>query len=210
MNNPNNQEFNSIAELVSALASGEMIVLCDNADRENEGDLVMAAEKITPEAINFMAGEARGLICLSLTPQKCQELNLPLMVANDDNDAPYGTNFTLSVDAKQGTSTGISAADRAKTIQIAVASNSKPEQLARPGHIFPIMAHPDGVLGRNGHTEAANELVKMAGLTEAAVIVEIMNPDGTMARVPELLKFATKHQLKIGHIADLVSDLTAS
>ncbi len=203
--NTQNKEFNTIAELLSALADGEMIVLCDNADRENEGDLVMAAEKVTAEAINFMAGEARGLICLSLTPQKCQELNIQLMVPHDDNDSSHRTNFTVSIDAKHGTTTGISAADRAKTIQTTVANDSKPEELVRPGHIFPLMAHPDGVMGRNGHTEAANELVKMAGLTEAAVIVEIMNPDGTMARVPELLKFAAKHQLKIGQIADLIA-----
>ena len=195
--------FNSIPELVDSLAQGNMIVLCDDAGRENEGDLVIAAEKITPEIINFMVTEARGLICLALTPAKCKALKLDLMV--QDNDSHLGTNFTVSVDAKQGTTTGISAADRATTIQAAVATESKPEDLARPGHMFPIMAHPQGVLGRNGHTEASNELVKMAGLQEAAVIVEIMNPDGSMARVPELMQFATKHQLKIGHIADLIA-----
>ena len=198
-------KLNPPAELIAAIAAGEMVVVCDAAERENEGDIIMAADKITPAAINFMVREACGLICLALTPAKCQELELPLMVA--ENDSPHNTNFTVSVDAKQGIKTGISAADRAKTIQLAAAANAKPTDLARPGHIFPVMANPQGLAARQGHTEAGVALAAAAGLQPAAVIVEIMNPDGTMARLPELRDFAAKHKLKLGSIADLLKHL---
>lgn len=197
-------KFNSIPELLADIAQGKMVILCDDEMRENEGDLIMAAEKVTMKAINFMAHEACGLICLALTPAKCEQLQLGLMITDQDEDSSHGTNFTVSVDAKDGISTGISAADRALTIQKAVAPAAKAQDLARPGHIFPVMAHPDGLKGRQGHTEASCALAKLAGLDESAVIVEIMNPDGTMARVPDLYKFAVKHKLKIGKIADLL------
>ena len=198
-------KFNNIEELATALKQGEMIVLCDDKERENEGDIVMAAEKVAAWHINFMATEARGLICITLTPSRCRELNLSLMVDNEDNNSEHGTNFTISVDAKEGISTGISAEDRARTIQTIVDSNTTPGELVRPGHIFPIMAHPQGVLGRAGHTEAATELAALAGLMPAAVIVEIMNPDGTMARDVQLQEFAAMCNLKIGTIEDLIS-----
>ena len=198
-------KFNNIEELTTALKQGEMIVLCDDKERENEGDIVMAAEKAAAWHINFMATEARGLICIALTPNRCRELNLSLMVDNKNNNSEHGTNFTVSVDAKEGISTGISAEDRARTIQTIVDSNTTPYELVRPGHIFPIMAHPQGVLGRAGHTEAATELAALAGLMPAAVIVEIMNPDGTMARDVQLQEFAAMFNLKIGTIEDLIS-----
>ncbi len=195
-------KMNSIAELVEDLRAGKMIILMDDEDRENEGDLVMAAEHVTPEAINFMAKHARGLICLTLTQERCKQIDLPLMVGR--NGTQLGTNFTVSIEAAEGVTTGISAADRAKTVQVAVARNAKPSDIVQPGHIFPLMAQPGGVLHRAGHTEAGCDLARMAGKEPAAVIVEIMNDDGTMARRPDLEKFAEQHGLRIGTIADLI------
>ncbi len=189
-------------ELIDDLRLGRMIVLADAEDRENEGDLVLAADFVTPEAINFMAMHARGLICLTLTEERCKQLNLPLMV--NDNRSPHGTAFTVSIEAATGVSTGISAADRARTVRAATARHAKPEDIVQPGHIFPVMAQNGGVLVRAGHTEAGCDLAELAGLTPAAVICEVMNPDGSMARLPELLEFARKHELKVGTIADLI------
>lgn len=189
-------------ELVDELRHGRMVVLADAEDRENEGDLVLAADFVTPEAINFMATHARGLICLTLTEEKCRSLNLPLMV--NDNRSPMGTAFTVSIEAATGVSTGISAADRARTVRAATAKHAKASDIVQPGHIFPVMAQNGGVLVRAGHTEAGCDLAEAAGLTPAAVICEIMNPDGSMARMPELLAFAKAHGLKIGTIADLI------
>ncbi len=179
-----------------------MVILLDDEGRENEGDLIMAAELTRPEDINFMAHYGRGLICLPLSREHCQRLRLPLMV--NDNQASHGTNFTLSIEAAVGVSTGISAADRARTIQAAVAFDAKPEDIVQPGHIFPLMAQDGGVLARAGHTEAACDLSRLAGLQAAATIVEILNPDGTMARKPDLEVFAAKHDVKIGTIEDLI------
>ena len=189
-------------ELVHDIRRGKMIVLADAEDRENEGDLVMAADFVTPEAINFMATHARGLICLTLTEEKCRSLNIALMV--NDNRSPMGTAFTVSIEAATGVTTGISAADRARTVRAATAKHAKPEDIVQPGHIFPIMAQTGGVLVRAGHTEAGCDLAELAGLTPAAVICEIMNPDGSMARMPELAEFAARHDLKVGTIADLI------
>ncbi|MCW1966124.1 bifunctional 3,4-dihydroxy-2-butanone-4-phosphate synthase/GTP cyclohydrolase II [Polynucleobacter sp.] len=189
-------------EIIAELAAGRMVILVDEEDRENEGDLVLAADHVSAEAINFMAKHGRGLICLTLTKERCQQLNLPLMVR--DNGTSMGTNFTVSIEAAQGVTTGISAADRALTIQTAVAPKAKPSDLVQPGHIFPLMAQPGGVLIRSGHTEAGCDLAAMAGCTPAAVICEIMKDDGSMARLPDLLEFAKEHQLKIGSIADLI------
>jgi len=194
--------LNTTQELVDELRHGRMVVLADAEDRENEGDLVLAADFVTPEAINFMAMHARGLICLTLTEEKCRSLNLPLMV--NDNRSPMGTNFTVSIEAATGVSTGISAADRARTVRAATAKHAKPSDIVQPGHIFPVMAQNGGVLVRAGHTEAGCDLAELAGLTPAAVICEIMNPDGSMARMPELLAFAKAHGLRIGTIADLI------
>jgi len=191
-----------VSEIVADLRAGKMVILVDEEDRENEGDLVLAADFVTPEAINFMAKYGRGLICLTLTRERCQQLNLPLMVSN--NGSSHGTNFTMSIEAAEGVSTGISAADRALTVKKAVAYHAKPADLVQPGHIFPLMAQPGGVLVRAGHTEAGCDLAQLAGLTPASVICEIMNDDGTMARLPELLVFAAEHGLKIGTIADLI------
>ena len=179
-----------------------MVVLVDEEDRENEGDLVLAADHVTAEAVNFMAKHGRGLICLTLTRERCQQLNLPLMVR--DNGTSMGTNFTVSIEAATGVTTGISAADRALTIKTAVAPNAKPSDLVQPGHIFPLMAQPGGVLIRSGHTEAGCDLAAMAGCSATSVICEIMKDDGSMARLPDLLEFAKEHQLKIGSIADLI------
>ena len=189
-------------DLVDALRRGHMIVLADAEDRENEGDLVLAADFVTPEAINFMATHARGLICLTLTEERCRQLNLPLMV--NENRSPMGTAFTISIEAASGVTTGISAADRARTVRAATAKHAKPDDIVQPGHIFPVMAQKGGVLVRAGHTEAGCDLAELAGLTPAAVICEIMNPDGSMARMPELLAFAQKHGLVVGTIADLI------
>jgi 3,4-dihydroxy 2-butanone 4-phosphate synthase/GTP cyclohydrolase II len=195
-------KFNTIEEAIEDLRKGKMIILVDDEDRENEGDLCMAAEKVTPEAINFMAKYGRGLICLSLTPERVEELKLPMMT--DENSSPYGTAFTISIEAKRGVTTGISAHDRAKTILTAIDPKTKPEDLARPGHVFPLRARPGGVLQRVGHTEGSVDLARLAGLYPAGVICEIMNDDGTMARVPELMEFARRHNLKIVTIKDLI------
>jgi 3,4-dihydroxy 2-butanone 4-phosphate synthase / GTP cyclohydrolase II len=189
-------------EIIAELRAGRMVILVDEEDRENEGDLVLAADHVTAEAVNFMAKYGRGLICLTLTRERCQQLNLPLMVR--DNGTSMGTNFTVSIEAATGVTTGISAADRALTIQTAVAPNAKPSDLVQPGHIFPLMAQPGGVLIRSGHTEAGCDLAAMAGCSPTSVICEIMKDDGSMARLPDLLKFAQEHQLKIGSIADLI------
>lgn len=194
--------ISSTLEIVEELRNGRMVILVDEEDRENEGDLVLAADFVTPEAINFMARFGRGLICLTLTDDRCQQLGLRPMVTR--NGASHGTNFTVSIEAAQGVSTGISAADRAHTIRTAVARNARPEDLVQPGHVFPLTAVRGGVLMRAGHTEAGCDLASMAGLTPASVICEIMNDDGTMARLPDLIEFAKVHQLKIGTIADLI------
>ena len=192
----------STEEIIAELRAGKMVILVDEEDRENEGDLVLAADYVTAEAVNFMAKHGRGLICLTLTRERCQQLNLPLMVR--DNGTSMGTNFTVSIEAASGVTTGISAADRALTIKTAVAPNAKPSDLVQPGHIFPLMAQPGGVLIRSGHTEAGCDLAAMAGCSPTSVICEIMKDDGSMARLPDLLEFAKEHQLKIGSIADLI------
>ncbi|BCF87613.1 3,4-dihydroxy-2-butanone-4-phosphate synthase [Paraburkholderia sp. PGU19] len=192
----------STLEIIAELKAGRMVILVDEEDRENEGDLVIAAEFITPEAINFMARYGRGLICLTLTQERCRLLNLPLMTHR--NGTQYGTAFTVSIEAAEGVTTGISAADRAHTIATAVAANARTEDIVQPGHVFPIMAQPGGVLVRAGHTEAGCDFTALAGLTPAAVICEIIKDDGTMARLPDLLTFAEEHGLKIGTIADLI------
>lgn len=195
-------KLNSIDEILADLAAGKMVVIMDDEDRENEGDLLMAAELVRPEDINFMARYGRGLICLTLTRERCKQLRLPLMVS--ETDSSHRTNFTLSIEAAEGVTTGISAHDRAHTVLTAVKADAKPEDLRQPGHIFPLMAQPGGVLTRAGHTEAGCDLVRLAGLSPASVIVEILNEDGTMARRPDLEKFAAQHGLKIGTIADLI------
>ena len=192
----------STEEIIADLRAGKMVILVDEEDRENEGDLVLAADHVTAEAVNFMAKHGRGLICLTLTRERCQQLNLPLMVR--DNGTSMGTNFTVSIEAATGVTTGISAADRALTIKTAVAPNAKPSDLVQPGHIFPLMAQPGGVLIRSGHTEAGCDLAAMAGCSPTSVICEIMKDDGSMARLPDLLEFAKEHQLNIGSIADLI------
>jgi 3,4-dihydroxy 2-butanone 4-phosphate synthase/GTP cyclohydrolase II len=191
-----------IQDIVADMRAGRMVILVDEEDRENEGDLVMAAEHVTPEAINFMAKFGRGLICLTLTEERCRQLDLPLMVR--DNRTPHGTAFTISIEAAQGVTTGISAQDRARTVQAAAANNAKPADIVQPGHIFPLMAQKGGVLVRAGHTEAGCDLAQMANLEPAAVICEILKDDGTMARLPDLLGFAKDHGLKIGTIRDLI------
>ena len=195
-------ELNSTEEIIEDLSQGKMVIIMDDEDRENEGDLVMAAEKITPEAINFMARYGRGLICLTLTKEHCQRLRLPLMV--NSNDQVQSTNFTVSIEAAEGVTTGISAADRATTILAAVNKDANPQDIVQPGHIFPLMAQPGGVLVRAGHTEAGCDLARLSGLMPSAVIVEILNEDGSMARRPDLEIFAQQHDLKIGTIADLI------
>jgi len=194
--------LNSTDEIIADLREGRMVVIMDDEDRENEGDLIMAACKVRSEDVNFMARYGRGLICLTLTPSRCEQLRLPLMVS--DTDRRRSTNFTVSIEAAEGITTGISAHDRACTIRAAVASGATPEDLRQPGHVFPLMAQPGGVLTRAGHTEAGCDLVRLAGLEPAAVIVEILNEDGTMARRDDLLRFAHRHDLKIGSIADLI------
>ena len=192
-----------VPEILAELRAGRMVILVDEEDRENEGDLVMAAEFVTPEAINFMARFGRGLICLTLTEERCEQLGLRPMVQN--NGTAYGTNFTVSIEAAQGVSTGISAADRAHTIRVAVARHAQPADLVQPGHIFPLRAQRGGVLMRAGHTEAGCDLTALAGLTPAAVICEILNEDGTMARLPDLQTFAREHKIRIGTIEDLIA-----
>lgn len=193
----------TIQEAVEDLRQGKMIILVDDESRENEGDLTMAAEKVTPQAINFMAKYGRGLICLALTPVIVDRLKLPLMVY--DNRSPFKTAFTVSIEAKEGVTTGISAADRAHTILTAVADNAKPEDLIQPGHVFPLRARRGGVLFRTGQTEGSVDLAKLAGLKPAAVICEVMNDDGTMARMPDLEVFAARHDLKICTVADIIA-----
>ncbi len=194
--------LDSIEDIVGAIRAGEMVVILDDEDRENEGDLIMAASNVRAEDINFMARYGRGLICLTLTRRRCEQLRLPLMVSN--TDMRKTTNFTISIEAAEGVTTGISAHDRARTVLAAVAPNARPEDLRQPGHIFPLMAQPGGVLTRAGHTEAGCDLARLAGCEPAAVIVEILNDDGAMARRDDLLKFARRHRLKIGTIADLI------
>ena len=196
--------FNKIEELIEDIRLGKMVILVDDEDRENEGDIVCAADFITPTMINFMAAEARGLICLALAREQIQRLGLPLMVRDDENYSPNKTAFTVSIEAAKGVSTGISAADRAHTIRVASNRNAKATDIHTPGHVFPIRAQEGGVLKRAGHTEGSVDLARLAGLSSAAVICEVMNPDGTMARVPDLKKFAEKHELKIGTIVDLI------
>ena len=191
-----------ILDIVADMRAGKMVILVDEEDRENEGDLVLAAEHVTPEAINFMAKFGRGLICLTLSEARCRQLDLPLMVR--DNRAPHGTAFTMSIEAAEGVTTGISAQDRSRTVQAAVAKGAKPADIVQPGHIFPLMAQKGGVLVRAGHTEAGCDLALMAGLEPAAVICEVLKDDGTMARLPDLLEFAREHGLKIGTIRDLI------
>lgn len=192
----------TIEEVLKDLREGKMIILVDDEDRENEGDLTMAAEKVTPEAINFMATHGRGLICLSMAPHLLEKLNIPQMVS--DNRSPFETAFTVSIEARTGVTTGISAADRARTIQVAIDDNAKPEDLVQPGHIFPLRSRRGGVLFRTGQTEGSVDLSRLAGLKPAGVICEIMNDDGTMARMPDLKIFAEKHGLKIASVADII------
>lgn len=191
-----------IKEIIADIRAGKMVVLVDEEDRENEGDLIFAAEFVTPEKINFMAKHGRGLICLTLTQVHCEQINLPLMVR--DNGLALATNFTMSIEAATGVTTGISAADRSRTIQVAAAKNAKPSDIVQPGHIFPLRAQNGGVLVRAGHTEAGCDLANLAGLTPASVICEILKDDGEMARLPDLIPFAKEHGLKIGTIADLI------
>ncbi|MFN7087272.1 MAG: bifunctional 3,4-dihydroxy-2-butanone-4-phosphate synthase/GTP cyclohydrolase II [Burkholderiales bacterium] len=191
-----------ITEIIADIKAGKMVILVDEEDRENEGDLLMAAEFVTPEAINFMARYGRGLICLTLTEERCRQLNLPLMVSN--NRSPLGTNFTVSIEAAEGVTTGISAADRARTVQAAIRADASPGDIVQPGHIFPLMAQDGGVLMRAGHTEAGCDLARLAGVMPAAVICEILKDNGEMARLPDLEEFAAQHRLRIGTIADLI------
>lgn len=193
----------SVPELIEEIRAGRMIILMDDEDRENEGDLVIAAEAVTPEVINFFAREACGLICLTITQERARQLKLPLMVR--DNRSQHETNFTVSIDAAERIGPGISAVQRALTVHKAIAADAKPEDLLQPGHIFPLVARPGGVLRRAGHTEAGTDLARLAGMQPASVIVEIMNEDGTMARRPQLEVFAEQHQLKMGTIADLIA-----
>jgi 3,4-dihydroxy 2-butanone 4-phosphate synthase/GTP cyclohydrolase II len=195
-------KLNSIEEVIEDIRDGRMVVIMDDEDRENEGDLIMAASKVRPEDINFMATHGRGLICLTLTRERCRQLSLPLMV--NDNQDQHTTNFTVSIEAAEGVTTGISAYDRAHTVRTAVQSDARPQDLVQPGHVFPLMAQPGGVLTRAGHTEAGCDLARLAGLEPASVIVEILNEDGTMARRPDLERFAQQHGLKVGTIADLI------
>src|SRR5690606_1193418 len=194
--------FAPVPELLEEIRAGRMVVIVDDEDRENEGDLIMAAELVRPQDINFMVTHARGLVCLSLTRERCRQLGLPPMVR--DNTSPHGTNFTVSIEAAEGVTTGISAYDRAHTVRTAVRPDASPADLSQPGHIFPLQAQPGGVLNRAGHTEAASDLALLAGMEPAGVLVEILNPDGTMARRPELEVFAREHGLKLGSIEDLI------
>ncbi|WP_439887383.1 bifunctional 3,4-dihydroxy-2-butanone-4-phosphate synthase/GTP cyclohydrolase II [Pseudomonas sp. MBLB4123] len=194
--------LNSIEELIEDIRAGKMVILMDDEDRENEGDLIIASEAVTAEHINFMARFARGLICMPMTRERCELLKLPLMAPR--NGSGFGTKFTVSIEAAEGVTTGISAADRARTVQAAAAKNAKADDIVSPGHIFPLMAQPGGVLARAGHTEAACDLARMGGFEPSGVICEIMNDDGTMARRPELEEFAAEHGIKIGTIADLI------
>ena len=194
--------FATIEEAIDDMRAGRMVIVCDSPDRENEGDLTMAAELVTPEAINFMATHGRGLICLTLTPERCDELGLRMMVAH--NETPYGTAFTVSIEAREGIATGISAADRAHTIRVAVDPDKGARDIIQPGHVFPLRARPGGVLERTGQTEASVDLARLAGLQPAAVICEIMKADGTMARVPDLAEFCREHGVRMVTVADLI------
>jgi len=194
--------MNTTEEIIEDLKNGKMVILVDDEDRENEGDLVLAAEFTTPSHINFMSKFGRGLICLTLTEERCKKLKLPLMV--QENEGKLGTNFTVSIEAATGVTTGISASDRAKTITAAISKNANHKSIVRPGHIFPLISHPGGVLYRAGHTEAGCDLAELAKLEPASVICEILNEDGSMARLPELIKFSKEHKIKIGTIADLI------
>src|SRR5881397_1134309 len=196
------QVFAPIEEAIEEIRHGKMVVVCDDENRENEGDLTLAAQFATPEAINFMAMHGRGLICLALTPERCDELGLDLMAAK--NESPFNTAFTVSIEAAQGVTTGISAHDRAHTVQVAIDPHSKPEDIVQPGHVFPLKAKDGGVLERAGQTEAAVDLARLAGLIPAGVICEIMNEDGTMARVPDLIPYCERHGLKLVTVADLI------
>jgi len=195
--------FVTIEEALEDIRAGKMVIVCDDEDRENEGDLVMAAQFATPEAINFMVKEARGLVCLALTPQRCERLGLSLMSAK--NEAPLETAFTVSIEASSGVTTGISAHDRAHTIQVAIEPNANPRDIVVPGHVFPLKAKEGGVMERTGHTEASVDLARLAGLSPAGVICEVMNEDGTMARVNDLMTYAARHDLKMITIADLIA-----
>jgi 3,4-dihydroxy 2-butanone 4-phosphate synthase/GTP cyclohydrolase II len=195
--------FVSVEEALEEIRSGRMVVVCDDEKRENEGDLVMAAQFVTPQAVNFMAKEARGLICLALTPERCEELRLPLMAAK--NESFFETAFTVSIEARDGVTTGISAADRARTIQVAIDPSSGPADIVQPGHVFPLKAKPGGVLERAGQTEAGVDLARLAGVSPAGVICEVMNDDGTMARVPDLIPYCAKHGLKMITVASLIA-----
>jgi 3,4-dihydroxy 2-butanone 4-phosphate synthase / GTP cyclohydrolase II len=195
--------FSPIEEALKDIRAGRMVVVCDDEGRENEGDLTQAAQFATPESINFMAKEGRGLICLAMTSKRCDELGLPLMAAK--NESRFETAFTVSVEARDGVTTGISAADRARTVQVAIDPESQPEDLVQPGHVFPLKSKPGGVLERAGQTEAAVDLARLAGLTPAGVICEVMNDDGTMARVPDLARYCERHGLKMITVADLIA-----
>ncbi|HJU47636.1 MAG TPA: bifunctional 3,4-dihydroxy-2-butanone-4-phosphate synthase/GTP cyclohydrolase II [Gaiellaceae bacterium] len=199
---PETSPFATIAEAVDEIRAGRFVVVVDDEDRENEGDLTIAAQFVTPDAVNFMATHGRGLICLCLTPERCEELGLRQMT--DQNETPFNTAFTVSIEARDGVSTGISAADRAHTIAVAIDSSSGPRDLVHPGHVFPLRARPGGVLQRSGQTEAAVDLARLAGLTPAGVVCEIMNEDGTMARVPDLVEYCARHGLKMVTVADLI------
>ena len=202
-NDKNLNQFAQIKDIIEDVRMGEIVIIVDDEERENEGDLMMAAEKIQPEDINFMLRYARGLMCLTLTQNRCKLLDIPLMVEKTDGD--HETNFTVSIDAAQGVGTGSSVNDRAKTIRTAVAADAQPKDLKQPGHVLPLMAQEGGVLTRPGHTEAGCDITRLAGLRSAAVIVEILNKKGAMASRNELFKFASEHQLKIATIADLIS-----
>jgi 3,4-dihydroxy 2-butanone 4-phosphate synthase / GTP cyclohydrolase II len=195
--------FATVEEALDDIREGRMVVVCDGVDRENEGDLVMAAQFATPEAINFMAKEARGLICLALTPERCDELGLDLMAAK--NESALETAFTVTIEAREGVTTGISAHDRARTVQVAIDPKTRPDGLVQPGHVFPLKARSGGVLERTGHTEASVDMARLAGLIPAGVICEVMNDDGTMARVPDLIPYCERHGLKLITVADLIA-----
>ena len=200
--NLRSSDIASIEEIIIEMRAGRMVILVDEEDRENEGDLVLPAEHVTPEAINFMVTHARGLVCLTITEARAKQIGLTPMARA--NNSPYSTAFTVSIEAAEGVTTGISAQDRARTIEVAVSREARPEDIVQPGHIFPIVARPGGVLVRAGHTEAGCDLAQMAGLEPSSVICEILKEDGTMARLPDLIEFAKKHGLKIGTIADLI------
>ncbi len=197
--------MNSIAEILADFKLGKFVILVDDENRENEGDLILAADFVSAEAVNFLAKEARGLICLALTPEHVQQLQLPMMKSAVHNQGSTNTAFTYSIEASSGVTTGISAADRAHTIKVAADTKASAKDVICPGHIFPLRAHPEGVLGRPGHTEASIDLAKLSGLNPASIICEVINDDGTMARLPDLKVFAQKFKLKIGSIADLIS-----